>query len=340
MLTTREIPNELVWDAFITRVKPNTFLQTWEWGQVQRVIGEGVHYIGFFEGEELRGIALVLVVAAKRGRHIFCPHGPLVEYAHREAEVVLALVEYCGELARQTKAVAVRIAPLLLNTATHRELFTALGFRPAPLHVHTELTWMLDISADTATLLQGMRKTTRHAVTRAEQSDIEIAVTINPADVARFWMLYEATALRHHFTPFSRRFLSEQVTQFARHDRMFMVFASHQGVDCAAGIFMHVGDTVFYHHGASLVSTTKLPAAHAIQWAAIKEAKRRGAQQYNFWGIAPDDKPKHPFAGITIFKKGFGGYAIDYMHAQDLPLTPTYWLMWSIEMIRKYRRGF
>lgn len=347
MVTVTEITNEAAWNDFLGKVKPNTFLQTWEWGQVQREIGEGIRYLGFFAGEKLVGVALVLTVNAKRGRHLFCPHGPLVLEAAQVPEAVRCLVEYCRQLARQEKAVAVRIAPLLENSAEHQQLFASLGFRPAPLHVHTELTWMLDISPDENILLQGMRKTTRHAVTRAQQAGIEIDITVNPADVARFWTLYEATARRHKFTPFSRRFLSEQVTRFARHDRMFLVFASYQGEDLAAGIFMLMGDTVFYHHGASVGSTTKLPAAHAVQWEAIKEAKRRGAAKYNFWGIAPaspagrpDNEPSHPFAGITVFKKGFGGYAIDYMHAQDLPVTASYWFMWAVEKIRKYRRGF
>jgi lipid II:glycine glycyltransferase (peptidoglycan interpeptide bridge formation enzyme) len=340
MLTISEISDESVWNEYILQLSPNTFLQTWEWGQMQREVGEAVRYAGIYDAQTLVGVALILTVHAKRGRHIFCPHGPLVADEALYPQALQAVVAYCRDAAGRDKALAIRIAPLLLNTPRHRQLFLAAGFRPAPMHVHTELTWMLDIASSEEQIVSGMRKTTRHAVMRAMKAGIEVATTNKPADVARFWTLYEATARRHKFTPFSRHFLSQQVTQFARHDRMFLVFASYQGEDLAAGIFMQVGNTVFYHHGASLGSTTKLPAAHAVQWAAIQEAKRRGATKYNFWGIAPEDQPKHPFAGITVFKKGFGGYAIDYMHAQDLPLNIGYSLLWTIEMWRKFRRGF
>jgi len=62
---------------------------------------------------------------------------------------------------------------------------------------------------------------------------------------------------------------------------------------------------------------------------------------YNFWGIAPDgSSPKHPFAGITHFKKGFGGKQIDLLRCQDLPLAPKYYINWGVETLRRLKRGF
>ena len=91
---------------------------------------------------------------------------------------------------------------------------------------------------------------------------------------------------------------------------------------------------------AKAVMPTTVPAAHAVQWRSIQEAQRRGATRYNFWGIARADQPRHPFAGITIFKKGFGGYPQDYMHAQDLPLNLKYWKLWAVDTWRHIQRGF
>ena len=75
-----------------------------------------------------------------------------------------------------------------------------------------------------------------------------------------------------------------------------------------------------------------------MQWDAISEARYRGAAVYNFWGIAETDD-KHPWSGLTLFKKGFGGFSKEYLRAQDLPLTKKYWLTFLVEKIRKSRRG-
>jgi lipid II:glycine glycyltransferase (peptidoglycan interpeptide bridge formation enzyme) len=82
-----------------------------------------------------------------------------------------------------------------------------------------------------------------------------------------------------------------------------------------------------------------------LQWEAIKEAKSRGCKTYNFWGIAPEIKnPEdikvslHPWAGLSLFKMGFGGERKEYVKTQDLDVSPKYWLNYIIEVLRKHKR--
>lgn len=340
MLTISEIADAKQWNAFILSLRPNTFLQSWEWGEVQRRSGEGVRYLGLYENERQIGAALILTVKARRGKFLLCPHGPLFASDEIAGKHLPAVVEHLKEKAQKDSAVAIRIAPLLITTPQTFNSFRSLGFRASPLHVHTELTWMLDITKNEAQLLADMRKTTRHAVKKAETVGITTEISTDPHSLERFWPLYTTTKYRHGFVPFSKKLLQDQVALFGEKNQMFFVVAKHHDKDIATAILIHFGDTVFYHHGASVKLPSSLPASHAVQWAAIREAKRRGATRYNFWGIAPENEPKHPFAGITIFKKGFGGYPLDYLHAQDLSLSLKYWKLWAIEMYRKYKRGF
>ena len=108
-------------------------------------------------------------------------------------------------------------------------------------------------------------------------------------------------------------------------------------------------DEAVYHYAASSNEARKIPAAYAIQWAIIQEAKKRGCRIYNLWGDVADNKlrkhrfaayyPAHRFAGPSLFKRGFGGRQITYLHAHDLPLNWKYWIDWSIEMTRKNLRN-
>jgi lipid II:glycine glycyltransferase (peptidoglycan interpeptide bridge formation enzyme) len=49
---------------------------------------------------------------------------------------------------------------------------------------------------------------------------------------------------------------------------------------------------------------------------------------------------RHPFAGVTLFKTGFGGQLLNLIHCQDIPISKKYYLTWGFEMVRKWKRGF
>lgn len=336
----RELTDKQQWNDFVLGLAPNTFLQSWEWGQVQRRDGEMVRCLGWYEEEEQIGASLLITVKAKRGVHLFCPHGPLGKDEAITHRIIQELVRQAPALAKEDKAVALRIAPLLETSAQTQKLFTDLGFRAAPMHVHAELTWVKDISGDEESLLSDMRKTTRHAVKKAQKEGVTVEILRDALGLDRFWPLYVTTKTRHDFVPFPKEFMQIQLEEFMKEDRVFAVVARYNNEDVAAAILFQFGPTAFYYHGASKKLPASIPAAQLLQWEAMKEAKRKGATRYNFWGIAPDDQPSHPFAGITTFKKGFGGSAIDYMHAQDLPLSAGYWKMWAVDTYRKIRRGF
>ncbi len=56
------------------------------------------------------------------------------------------------------------------------------------------------------------------------------------------------------------------------------------------------------------------------------------------WGISKTETPEHRFAGVTLFKKGFPGERVDWLHAQDLPLTKKYWITYGFENLRRIAR--
>ncbi|HSX25234.1 MAG TPA: peptidoglycan bridge formation glycyltransferase FemA/FemB family protein [Candidatus Andersenbacteria bacterium] len=334
----KEIVNQQEWDDFVLAQLPNTFLQSWQWKRVQEQDGERVAMLGFYENNALCAVALLITVHAKRGNYYLCPHGPILKNTKDVKQVLELLKEYCLQCKSSDRTVVFRIAPLAENNKENQKLFRELHFHEAPMHVHAELTWVLDCSKQEDILLREMRKTTRHAITKAEKEGVEVEIIPDVSALERFWPLYEQTTNRHGFVAFQKKFMQSQAEIFGQSDSMFFVIAKYANKDIAGAMCMQFGNTVFYYHGASI--KTSVPAAQLVQWSAIQEAKKRGATRYNFWGIAPEHEKNHPFAGITVFKKGFGGYAIDYMHAQDFPLSLRYWLMWFIEMLRKKKRGF
>ncbi|MFP4267302.1 MAG: lipid II:glycine glycyltransferase FemX, partial [Spirochaetaceae bacterium] len=105
--------------------------------------------------------------------------------------------------------------------------------------------------------------------------------------------------------------------------KLFMVTAEHGG-DLLAGIIVSLyGDTATYMYGAGSNYKRNLMGSYAVQWEAIRLAKRLGVSFYDFFGIPPADDPSHPMYGLYRFKTGFGGRIIHRIGSMDYPISPS-----------------
>ncbi len=332
-LSARTIQDRNEWNAFFSSAAPQTFLQSWEWGVFQESLGEQVFHVGIYGDDTLVGIALFILVRARRGTFLLCPHGPILPAQHEAFEMLL---DEAKRIAKNECCQWIRVCPLAEDTREARDVLKASGFRRAPIHMHPELSWLLDLSSSEEELLSHMRKTTRYSIKKAVKDGVVVLQSSTMEDVEKFYQVYQETVDRQHFVAFSKKYLAQELAAFGGGAVFF--FAVHNGRILATALIVFAGRTAFYHHGASSQKDTKIPAAYLLQWEAIREAKRRGCTTYNFWGIAPEGKPKHPWAGLSLFKKGFGGFSEQYVPAHDYALSWRYWLNYVIEYIRRKRR--
>ncbi|MDD5605777.1 MAG: peptidoglycan bridge formation glycyltransferase FemA/FemB family protein [Patescibacteria group bacterium] len=337
--TVKEILDQKIWEKFVQNVAPATFLQSWNWGEHYKS-DHTIWRVGIYDqGQKLIGVALWIVVRAKRGDFLLCPHGPILAASDVSQGVLSQLTKSAEAFARKHHCDFVRVAPILVDSATIRQWFRELGFRPAPIHIHPELSWILDITPSASDLLQAMRKTTRYMIRKAEKSQVQIRTTPDISAVDEFWPIYKATYQRQQFAPFSLEYLRNEFQTFAKDGQALMFFADIDGQPVSAAMIIFYGNSAFYHQSGSLRLPNDVGASYLLQWHVIQEAKRRGCRFYNFWGIAPQHRVKHPWAGLSLFKQGFGGTAEAYIPTQDLPLTAKYWFNYIVERLRKYRRG-
>ncbi|MDO8601920.1 MAG: peptidoglycan bridge formation glycyltransferase FemA/FemB family protein [bacterium] len=338
----KEITQKNEWEAFVRAAAPRTFLHSWSWGEFHRAQHQTIVRFGIYDGMTLVAVALLIKVMARRGTFLLCPHGPIISLSHAGSplvgEIIKKLTEHLKPFALKLGCDFVRICPLLIDSLDNRATFMRTGYRQAPIHMHPELTWMLDITPSLDELMAGMRKTTRYGIRKAEKDGVTVEMSEKPEDVERFYKVYQDTVDRQHFTPFSRNYLRCEFETFITDKKVSWFFAVYKGETISAAMIIFSGNSGFYHHGASIQRYAKIPASYLLQWTAIGEAKRRGCALYNFYGVSPEDKPNHPWAGLSLFKKGFGGFPEAYVPAQDLPLTKKYWLNFVIEKVRKIRR--
>lgn len=327
------------WEKFLATTTPNIFVQSVKYGDFFKALGEDAFIVGVYDGGRIVGGSLVVTTTARRGKFLYLPYGPKVDFADKE--MLREFNDFLVELARKEKADFIRVAPFLEDTEQSRQLFRELGYRPAPMHVLAETTWILDLDEDEETLMKNMRQTTRNLIRRGEREGVEIRVSTDEAAIDRLVELLGETAQRHHFTPFSKKYIQSEFDAFKDSDEVKVFEAYFEGEMVSSAIIFFYGDTAIYRHSASSSKRIKCQPTYFLQWNVIREAKRRGMKHYNFWGIAPEGaSKKHPFYGITVFKTGFGGYKKDLLHCQDLPVTKKYWVNWLVETLRRIRRGF
>ena len=363
-----EAKSQQEWDFFLSRQAWRPFLQSWTIGDVYADTRQQPIRLCVYDGTVLQAICFAHIVSAKRGKHLCIPYGPIFDESLQPDDfdrLVPVLVEKLQSIARKHRCSFIRCSPFLgLNdTLSLRNGLKKAGMQTidSPLHLLAEHLWLIQLKVKEVEtksfrkkteeeLLQEMRKTTRNLIRRAEKEGVVIEASTEPMqDLEHFIRLHEETRKRHGFTPYTNDFFRSQVQHFSARKECTVYLARYQGEVIASSIHMHANGETSYHHGASSKVFSKIPASYLLQWHAIQDALARNDRIYNFWGIAPPEQDvatevrqqsKHPFAGVTLFKTGFGGEVLNLGHCFDIPLSKKYWLTYAIEYVRKWRRGF
>lgn len=337
----KEITDYSEWLTFFNTAGSPSFLQSWEWGELNRVYSNyEILRLGIYYSDKLVGIAQALFIRAKRGNFIFIPHGPvLLESSPSTLQKHLSdIVAYLKPIAVQQNFAFIRMSPVTELTEAGERAYAQAGFRTAPIYMHAERIWVLPLEKSEEELLADMRKTTRYLIRRAPKDGVTIEHRNDEKAIEDFWKLYEATAVRENFTPFSKTFVDNEFKEFYKTGNADYFFGKADGKYLAGALVVYTESTAFYHQGASI--HTKLPVPYALQWEAIREAKKRGCKYYNFWGILQEGRTPKAWSGLTLFKKGFGGKQIDYIPTKDYVISPLKYLFsWFFESYLQMKRG-
>ncbi|MBI5222338.1 MAG: peptidoglycan bridge formation glycyltransferase FemA/FemB family protein [Candidatus Magasanikbacteria bacterium] len=342
MFAVNEITDKELWERFVLEQKYALFPQSFKYGEFYQTLGEGSWIFGVFDGDNLIGGSLAVSVHAKRGNFLLLPYGPIAKEDKHQGAVLGALTAHLAGFAKKHGMDFIKVSPFWQNDQTHSDIFREFRYKNSPLHILAENTWLLDLSPSEDNLLKGTQKNHRYLIRRCAKEGIKVTKTSNPEELDEFNRLHDITARKHSFHRFSDSYIKSEFERFAKQKEavLFKAFLPDGRLDSAA-IIIYYGNMAAYRHGASANLDTRLPTSYLVQWEAIKEAKNRGMKWHNFWGIAPPKaSKKHPFYGITHFKKGFGGFGFDLVHCQDMPLTKKYYLNWVVEKMRSIKRGF
>ena len=336
-LEFKEISGEQLQDFYDSLEADKTFLQTEKYAEFREKVGETVFRIGIFDAGKLTGTAVIQKISTKLKTFLHCPHFIQSTINNKQLEILESFLSFYKELGKKEKCDFVRISPLFNDEKDFVDIFKKKKFRSAPVHlVNPEKTLVLDLTQSEEDILKQMKKSTRYEINRIEKFGIEVQIGNKKEDLDIFWELHEETFKRQKFVPFPRKNTEIQLKVWGDECQIFSAKVDNKFY--SSSIILFDKNAGYYHQGASTYS--KAPVANACLWEAIKTAKSRGCKEFNFWGIVDTEDKKHPWWGLSRFKRGFGGEERNYLHCQDYPITTKYWANYAIEKWRKWKKGY
>ena len=280
MIITKLICDKTLWEQFVLSYPGGNFLQSWNWGELQKNLGNKIFRLGFFNEEKLNGVGLLIKQEARRGTYLECPGGPLIYWD--KLGYFEEFVKTIKKLGKEENCVFVRVRPQLLEALSVSLFFKKQGFVSSPMHLHAENTLQLNLLKTEDQLLKEMRKNTRYLIKRAVKEGVAISVSNEGADIKTLYQLQLETVGRRHFVPFKEEYFRKEFEAFSSDNQIKIYKAIYQGKVIAISLIIFYGKEAVYHYSGSSSSFRKIPASYLLQWEAIKEAKRRGCEKYNF----------------------------------------------------------
>jgi lipid II:glycine glycyltransferase (peptidoglycan interpeptide bridge formation enzyme) len=327
------------WDTALAKFKYTTHFLAWEWGEFEKSLGNTFETWGVYEGDTIVGLLPLNFLHAKRGKYLHLRHGPLINFSNEE--LLSKIVEFIKQKASQKGAHLVRISPLIDNSQNNKDLLSKHGFMEATTHSRdAELTVVIDLEQSEEQILSDMRKNTRNLIKKAEKIGVEIKRVSDPSLFDDFLEIYNDTVNRQKWTAYSGEYIKNEFEIFSKVNRAEMFVAYYKGIAVAASIFIIHRNQVIYHHSGSLSDFRNLPSMYLLHWEAIKYFKQKGLEIYNFWGVSPENAKKHPWSGLSLFKRGFTKKEMEFIHAHDLVIHPMGHLTRLYEYLEAKIRGY
>lgn len=277
---------------------------------------------------------LFLIFPLPGGRSIaYAPYGPLL---HPREESYGAFLEELSEALRPffgKKTVLVRydlpwkrpwdeeltdpaLMELRMNWGTEKK-----NVRKSPMDQLPSDTMIVDLRGSEEEILERMRPKTRYNIRLARRKGVEVWEG-GAGDIDLFCDLYGETARRNGITLHDSSFFHAFAGVRDEEAGCSLLFAGVGGKPLSAMFLSHSGNRASYLFGASRSEGRETMSTYALQWEAMKRAKRMGCLSYDMFGTAPDGAENHPMHGLWRFKRGFGGRMLHRLGCWEYDYDP------------------
>ncbi|MEI6499117.1 MAG: peptidoglycan bridge formation glycyltransferase FemA/FemB family protein [bacterium] len=314
-----------------------SIFQTHEWEQLKLKTGyQNSHWID--------DILVLQKQLPLRYSMLYMPMVALDQLAKEiSADKPTGLMEKILELSKETNSIFCRleIDGTIEKLANVDLLLKRKNIVKSFEEMQPEHTLILDISNNKSEILAQMKQKGRYNIKIAEKNKVFIEQSSAKGELLdNFYALYRLTGSRHGITSRNSKYFEALLDILGKkgYARVYNAFAMIEGkkTPLAAAIMLFYKERLTYLYGGSSNEHRGHMAPYLLHSTAIDDAKAQNCTSYDFFGIAPNDDSKHPWSGVTRFKKQFGGEQVDLIGSYDIIFKPVEYQLFKIaEKLRR-----
>jgi len=320
------------WEEFVSEYGFQSFLQSWAWGEFQKSLGREIFRLATFKDNTLIGASLLILEKSKLATFLYCPGGPA--FKDWKKEVFSEWTSHASNLAKEKGASFLRIDPRRLGSLDE-ETLKDFNFVSAPEYTQPKCTGIINLNVEEDTLRSNLSASTRYNINAASRKDLTVREG-RAEEISIFTTLLRETAKRKGLVlPTEKSYHEKQFEALNKEGLMKIFIAEVKKEPLGAALVVFYADSVYYLHAANSLAQKELRVSYPLVWHTILEAKKTGLKTFDFWGVAPTDDPKDPWAGVTSFKLSFGAERVCFPPPYDLSIKLTYKVTRFAEHLRK-----
>ena len=319
----KQITEKQDWNEYVMEHagEAGAFLQSWEWGEMQKDLG---HEVMRYATSEAR-VQLIEMGLPMGQKYHYVARGPVGVSPQASLDMVKLVIDELDDDMFVRVDQARELGVHELEARSH-----------AVKDVQPSTTLITDLSHGEAEMFEEMHQKTRYNIRLAEKKGVEVQIGVDALEV--FVALVKETSERHGIRAHGEEHYVAMMKRLDGVDgapRAFVAIASHEDDVLAAAMCVDWNGTRTYLHGASSTTKKNLMAPYLLHWTLMDDAKTHGLHAYDWAGIAPEGSEGHPLEGVTRFKKGFGGTVVSSPQTVDLVIRSMWY--WVYSVIRKFR---
>ncbi|MDP3955082.1 MAG: peptidoglycan bridge formation glycyltransferase FemA/FemB family protein [bacterium] len=209
------------------------------------------------------------------------------------------------EIAKKHKALFVKIEP---GDRKDAEEAKTQNFKENNSPLLCSKTIQIDLIPSEEKILAQMKKDARYEIRKAEKEPLSL---IELDDLILFRKTWRKLAKRERWVPPIQHLTS--LKEAFNSNVIFIVAKNKETDKILGGVTLVLSDkTAYYYYAFSSNAGKKLGVPYFLVWEAMKMAKKKGCEVFDFEGIYDERFPIESWKGFTHFKKNFGGEEIEF----------------------------
>ena len=342
-----EIENDSQWDSLVLSLDNYSFLLSSFRYKYKKEIDERSFRFAIYNGDMFQGVMCGSFGKTKLfGKYLEFKHSPMLK--DNSEEIWRAVLEKCKNIAQENGCFMFRISPLYVDNMVLEGLYRKLGMKKSPIQdIDAMISQYVDLSKTEEELRHDMSDSTRNNINKLTKNpDISVKIFKDNTQFDIFADFHNQTMQKKGYTDRSTKSLLRELQLQVDAGSCYMVVGYYQNKPISIwqatvyGKYMHI-----YQAGSDTLFRDKnIRITYLLYWECVKLAKELGCKTLDlFGGMVPEgyDGKKHPWAGVSAFKRSLGGKRVTYMHSRDYAINKAmYNLYYMYSYLRTVLKGY